>query len=139
MLATYDLWGKRKVLYCKPILKSGDVMEKRHIIVEETESGNLLAQGVPREDVQLFEGAWYFDKTAVNLSNLIITDRIYICSYKGSCYWIDLQTENGRVADVAFTYFTVNLGYEFVQDKIGFYAGKRDATHQYDKKIGTTS
>lgn len=108
-------------------------MDKRQIIIEDNFSGNRIATAVAGEAVQLFEGAWYFDKTAVDFTNLIITERTYICPYKGTCYWIDLQTENGRFADIGFTYFEVNPGYEFIQDKFGFYAGKREATKQYDK------
>jgi len=36
---------------------------------------------------------------------------------------------------VAFTYFDVSLGYEFIQNKIGFYAGKREATIQESSEI----
>ncbi len=113
-------------------------MSKRQIIVEDY-SQNEIAKGVVDEDVQLFEGAWYFDETAVNFANLILTERIYICPYKGKCHWIDLQTENGRIENIGFTYYQVNPGYEFIQNKIAFYAGNREATTQYDKRIETVN
>ena len=113
-------------------------MSKRQIIIEDY-AGNEVAKAIVGEGVQLFEGAWYFAETAVNFTNLIRTERIYICPYKGKCHWIDLQTENGDVENIGFTYYQVNPGYEFIQDKIAFYAGKRDATIQIDRIIETAN
>ena len=62
------------------------------------------------------------------MKHLVITDRTYTCSYKGTCYWIDLVTPGHQRQNVAFTYFQVHKGYEFIKDKIGFYAGQREAT-----------
>ena len=110
-------------------------MDKRHIIIEEKQSGKPLAMAVAGEGAELFEGAWYFDKTAVDFSNLVITERTYICPYKGTCYWIDLETPEYRAKNIGFTYFDVNPEYKFMQDKFGFYAGKREATQQYAQVI----
>ncbi len=105
-------------------------MDNRFIYIEDKQSGKQLAAAVAGEGAQLFEGAWYFDRTAVDFSNLVITEKTYICPYKGTCYWIDLETPDYRAENIAFTYFEVNPGYEFIQDKIAFYAGTREATRQ---------
>lgn len=105
-------------------------MDKRVITIRNNQSGTVLASGAEAQDVRLFEGAWYFDPNAVDMTHLIVTDRTYICPYKGTCYWIDLVTEASQAPNVAFTYFKVNPGYEFVKDQIGFYAGRREATVQ---------
>ena len=105
-------------------------MDKRCIFVEDKQSGKQLAAAAAGEGAQLFEGAWYFDRTAVDFSNLVITEKTYICPYKGTCYWIDLVTPDYGAENIAFTYFEVNSGYEFIKDKIAFYAGTREATRQ---------
>ena len=110
-------------------------MDKRCIFVEDKQSGKQLAAAVADEGAQLFEGAWYFDRTAVDFSDLVITKKTYVCPYKGTCYWIDLETPDYRAENIAFTYFEVNPGYEFIQDKIAFYAGTREATIQDAKLI----
>lgn len=105
-------------------------MDERIITIKETKNDAVLAAGRVGETVRLFEGAWYFAPEVVDMTHLVVTERTYICPYKGTCYWIDLNTPDHQAQNVAFTYFQVNLGYEFVQDKIGFYAGLREATEQ---------
>lgn len=104
--------------------------KKRVISIKNRINNNCIAVGTEDDQVQLFEGAWYFDPGVVDMTHLVVTDRTYICPYKGTCYWIDLQLPNHTIQDVSFTYFKVNPGYEFIKDKIAFYAGKREATMQ---------
>lgn len=108
-------------------------MTERTITIKENKMGSTLASGKVGEAVRLFEGAWYFVPEAVDATHLVVTDRTYICPYKGTCYWIDLITPDYQAQNVAFTYFKVNSGYEFVKDQIGFYAGRREATTQVDE------
>lgn len=103
---------------------------KRTITIWDSQRHKQLARGLEEEQVQLFEGAWYFDETAVDMTHLTVTDRTYVCPYKGTCYWIDLDAPTHKAQNVAFVYFDVNSDYEFIKDKIGFYAGKREATYQ---------
>lgn len=110
-------------------------MEKRKIVIRDNKTGDVLASAVAGEGVRLFEGTWYFDADAVDMTHLKISQRTYTCPYKGVCYWIDLHTPEHEIKNVAFTYFDVNPGYEFIQDKIGFYAGIREATFQETKFI----
>ena len=105
-------------------------MKERNIIIKLRDSEIILAEGQVNEAVHLFEGAWYFSPEAVNMGHLVVTDRTYICPYKGTCYWIDLAGPGQQAKNVAFTYFQVNPGYEFVKGCIGFYAGQREATIQ---------
>ena len=115
-------------------------MEKKRVIsIKDAVENNCLAVGTKDEQVILFEGAWYFDREVVDMTHLFITERTYICPYKGTCYWIDLQLPSGTVQNVAFTYFDVNPGYEFIQDKIGFYAGKRNATIQESSEMNVSA
>lgn len=104
--------------------------EKRIISIRETHYKACLASGIEDEQVQLFEGTWYFNADLVDMTNLVITERTYICPYKGVCYWIDLNAPEHQAENVAFTYFDVNPGYEFIKDKIGFYAGRQKNTYQ---------
>lgn len=105
-------------------------MKERTIIIKERDTETVLASGQVNDDVCLFEGAWYFSPEVVDMEHLTVTDRTYICPYKGTCYWIDLNGPVHQARNVAFTYFEVNPGYEFVKNRIGFYAGSREATTQ---------
>lgn len=98
------------------------------IIIKETKMGAVLAAAEESEGVLLFEGAWYFDQDEVDMTYLVVTEDVYVCPYKGTCYWINLAAPSHSAQHIAFTYFDVAPGYEFVQDKIGFYAGIREHT-----------
>ena len=100
-------------------------MSAERITIRDVAENSILATAVAPAEVTFFEGAWYFDAGDVEMDRLTITERVYICPYKGRCYWIDLETADGRARDVGFTYFEVNDGYEFIQHKIAFYAGRR--------------
>jgi uncharacterized protein (DUF427 family) len=112
-------------------------MTERTISIKANKTGTVLASGQVGVDVRLFEGAWYFAAEAVDTTHLVVTDRTYICPYKGTCYWIDLKMPDFQAKNVAFTYFKVNPGYEFVKDQIGFYAGRREATAQVDEPVSS--
>jgi uncharacterized protein (DUF427 family) len=95
---------------------------KTTLIVRERANGDVVASGTPGEKVQEFEGHWYFKRESVDMTHLHITERIYTCPYKGRCYWIDLESPHGRAQNVAWTYFDVKPGYEFIEGQIAFYA-----------------
>ena len=101
---------------------------QENIAIINKDTQTPLASGLEGEHVRLFEGAWYFEREAVDMTDLIVTERVYICPYKGRCYWIDLKTAVSTHQNVAFTYFETSPGYEFIQHRIGFYAGEREAT-----------
>jgi uncharacterized protein (DUF427 family) len=98
------------------------------VTIKNRFTGEVLASAKKLEGVRLFEGAWYFDPETVDMSHLVVTKRTYTCPYKGICYWINLEMADYKAEDVAFVYFKVSPCYEFVKDRIGFYAGVREGT-----------
>ncbi|HLU10548.1 MAG TPA: DUF427 domain-containing protein [Oceanobacillus sp.] len=99
-----------------------------HYQVKERISGEVIAAGTQDQQVQVFEGNLYFAPEAVNMERLRVTDRIYTCPYKGECFWIDLETENGYFQNVAWVYRNPKPKYEFIKDQIGFYAYETSGT-----------
>lgn len=95
------------------------------IIVKDLTRDAVLAQGELGRDVILHESSYYFAPDHVNQDHLVTTHRTYVCPYKGTCYWIDLDGPNGLYRDVAWVYPDPNPGYEHIQDKIGFAPGIR--------------
>ncbi|MDL1902400.1 DUF427 domain-containing protein [Anaerolineae bacterium CFX9] len=91
------------------------------VIIRERGSQAVIAEGEKNQDLQEFEGNLYFKPEAVQLDKLRITERTYTCPYKGTCFWIDLETEHGRAQNIGWVYRTPKPGYEFIRDQIGFY------------------
>jgi uncharacterized protein (DUF427 family) len=75
-----------------------------------------------------FEGNYYFDSENVDMEHLIISDRIYVCPYKGHANWIDLQTADGVIKDIAWVYQHPKPDHAKIKGMIGFYAGNRQGT-----------
>ena len=102
--------------------------KQERITIQEAETGQVLATAVYPDQVAFFEATWYFDVERVDMTHLVISDRTYTCPYKGTCYWIDLETSNRQIRDIAFTYFDTPPEYNFIKDKIGFLSGRRQHT-----------
>ena len=102
----------------------------RTITIISTATGDVLARGVEGQTVVRLENNWYFDSAVVNHDALTITERVYICPHKGSCFWIDLNLPNTDASDVAWVYTIVKPHYEHIKDKIAFYGGTRSATRE---------
>ncbi len=96
--------------------------------IKMRDSGEVVASGKPDETVKVFEGNWYFAPEAVDMKYLKVTDHIYTCSYKGQCFWIDLEAPGVHVPQIAWVYREPKPGYEFIKDQIGFYARNTSAT-----------
>lgn len=97
--------------------------ESMTLIIKERPTGAIIASGDENRTVREFEGNWYFAPETVNMDHLTITTRTYNCPYKGTCYWIDLETPDGfRAQNIAWVYQQPKPGYEFIQNQIGFYA-----------------
>lgn len=92
------------------------------LTLKERKSEALIASGEPDKTVQEFEGNWYFSPDVVDMSHLKVTERTYQCSYKGTCYWIDLEAPGATARNVGWVYREPMKGYEFIKDQIGFYA-----------------
>jgi uncharacterized protein (DUF427 family) len=101
------------------------------IVIRESRSGTVLAQGEEGVDVIDYEGNLYFAPSAVNQGVLRVSERTYTCPYKGTCNWVDYEADRGTtVRDVAWVYPKVKPGHELIQGRFGFYAGARGATRQ---------
>lgn len=101
-----------------------------NFVIRARPSGELLASGIENESVIVAEGNWYFDVDAVQMDYLRVTERTYTCPYKGTCYWIDLNSPEVHAQNVAWVYQNPKPGWEHIKDRIGFYA--RDT-------VGTTA
>ncbi len=98
------------------------------LAIKMQHSDEVVASGKRDKTVHVFEGNWYFAPEAVNMQYLQITEDIYTCSYKGQCFWMDLETPDVHVPHFAWVYRNPKPGYEFIKDKIGFYARNTQAT-----------
>lgn len=98
------------------------------LIVKDKFRNQVIANGSNTDTVRLFEGNWYYKPEAVDMTHLVVTERTYNCPYKGICYWIDLQTPDGVVQNIAWVYRDLKPGYEFIKDEIGFYARETSGT-----------
>ena len=87
-----------------------------------------IASGELGQTVRIFEGHWYFAPEAVNPEYLKVSERTYTCSYKGTCYWIDLETPDLRIENFAWVYRDPKPNFWFIKDRIGFYVRDTDQT-----------
>lgn len=93
------------------------------LVVKERPSNTSIAIGNENETVRVFEGNWYFAPEAVSMDHLRVTERTYTCPYKGVCFWIDLEAEDGtRTQNIGWVYRNPKPGYEFIKDQVAFYS-----------------
>ena len=92
------------------------------LTVTEKPSGALLASGDLDQTVEIFEGNWHLDPGVVDVSRPNVTEHTYTCPYKGTCFWIDLDSPGGKAQNVAWVYNDPKPGFENIKDRIGFYA-----------------
>lgn len=102
--------------------------------IKKKGNSEIIASGIPDQTVQDFEGNWYFSPEAVNMQHLKITNRTYTCSYKGTCYWIDLEAPEGKVTNFGWVYQNPKPGYEFIKDHIAFYVRNTEVTQALQDK-----
>lgn len=95
------------------------------VCVVRKKDGAVLLRAENPAQYQKLEGNWYFDAALIDPAMVDITDRTYICPYKGTCQWIDLQTDHGYVTDAAWVYKEPKKGYETIGGRYGFYADHR--------------
>lgn len=98
------------------------------LIITDRATGAIIASGRENDTALELEGNWYFAPEAVNMDYLVITDRTYVCPYKGMCCWIDLVSNGHHTRNVAWVYQDPKPGYEFIKDRIGFYARSTSGT-----------
>ncbi len=99
-------------------------MSKAMCVIRKKDGAVLLRAEDPSQYYRLGE-YWYFDPSLIDPATIDITDRTYICPLKGTCQWIDLQTDHGYVADAAWIYKEPKPGYEPIRGRYGFYPDHR--------------
>ena len=93
------------------------------LVIKEKNSDAVIASGSPSDNsARIFEGNWYFEPKAVDMTHLVVTERTYTCPYKGVCFWIDLEAPGLSAKNVAWVYNTPKPGFEMIKDQIAFYA-----------------
>ncbi|MFQ6673157.1 MAG: DUF427 domain-containing protein [Fidelibacterota bacterium] len=104
-------------------------MNGMKVTIKNASTGEIIASS---SNPLRFESYYYFDERDVNADLLVVSDRIYTCSYKGQCFWIDLRSSppeegnNGIVQEnVAWVYRTPQPGFEEIKGKIGFWPTNR--------------
>ncbi len=102
----------------------------REITIKTTDTGIALAVGREGQNVFKLEGNWYFDPAVVDMQHLKVTERTYVCPHKGTCFWIDLEAPGKSVKDIAWVYTVLKPNYEYIRDRIGFYAGTNAMTRE---------
>lgn len=98
-----------------------------YTIHAKDEASTLLASA-PAASVEILEGNWYFDRAAVQMGHLVVTERTYTCPYKGVCYWVDLELPGLNSRNIAWVYENPKPGYEMIAGRIAFYARETSAT-----------
>ncbi|NJL93256.1 MAG: DUF427 domain-containing protein [Anaerolineae bacterium] len=92
------------------------------LIVTDLTRGQAIAQASTEDDAIRFENAWYLAPEQVDMAALEVTERTYICPYKGVVHWIDLHGADGRVYhEVAWTVPEPQPGFQRLQGRIAFY------------------
>ncbi len=106
------------------------------ITINDRTRDQVIAEASLGSGVIQFEGYYYFDLDRVHLSHLKLTDRVYVCPYKGQALWFDLETEEGPIRDVAWVYQNPKPGFTQIKNKIGFYDGIRAGTIAEQSETG---
>ena len=83
--------------------------------------GVVLARAQHPDQVLALEGNWYFHPDAVNHAALQVSKRIYVCPYKGTCFWVDFRHGEHFVPDSAWVYPDPKPGYRKIGGWYGFY------------------
>ena len=95
------------------------------ITVRDLTRDTIIAQGEEHADVLLLEGSYYFAPEQVDTEHLILTQRAYVCPYKGRCLYLDLHGPDGIIRDVGWIYTQPSPDYDYIRDKIAFAFGMR--------------
>lgn len=78
----------------------------------------LQAQGNHLQEV---ENNYYIHPDLIDMSQFKISDRIYNCSVKGVCFWVDLKTNLGWINDICWVYPEPKKTYLGIAGWYGFY------------------
>jgi uncharacterized protein (DUF427 family) len=99
------------------------------IRIEDATRSTTIAAAPLDAGVLIHEGNYYFAPELVDMTNLQVSERTYLCPYKGKCNWIDLVSPRGKtMRNVAWVYSDPKPGYEEIKGRIAFYPTPRMAT-----------
>jgi len=66
--------------------------------------GDLVVAEAPEEDLVRIEGNWYFPQSSLTEGLLVESSTPYTCPWKGAAQYWHLQTDDGLIEDVAWSY-----------------------------------
>lgn len=89
--------------------------------IQRKSDNDALVKAPGVEQVLFLEDNWYFHPDSIDTSRFEISDRTYLCPYKGTCYWVDLHTEDSVINDVAWVYPNPKPGFRKIKGWYGFY------------------
>ena len=78
----------------------------------------LQAQG---NQLQQVENSYYVHPDLIDMSQFEVSDRIYNCPVKGTCFWVDLKTDLGWINDICWVYPEPKKVYQHIAGWYGFY------------------
>jgi uncharacterized protein (DUF427 family) len=81
----------------------------------------LLARPQSAEQVLGLEGNWYFHPDCINRDVLKVSERVYVCPYKGTCWWVDAKIGDSYFPDIAWVYPEPHAGFRRIAGWYGFY------------------
>jgi uncharacterized protein (DUF427 family) len=99
------------------------------VIRAKNDAQTVLAAGDENQDeVIVLEENWYFAPDAVNQEHLTKTERTYLCPYKGTAYWYDLDAPGIKARNVAWVYENAAPDYDHINGYIAFYPRETSGT-----------
>ena len=101
---------------------------KMKIYAQNAEQTLLASAESQSGQFELLEGNWYFDAAIVNMQYLRQTERTYVCPYKGTCYWIDLEAPGVKARNIGWVYPEPAPDYRSIKGRIAFYGRETSGT-----------
>ena len=98
----------------------------KQIVIKLKDSDVILAEGELGKEVNLFEGNYYFTKDTVNEDLFKLSDYKYVCSYKGTCDYYNVEADGKQIENVCWVYEMPESYEEEVKGKYGFPAYSQD-------------
>ena len=95
-----------------------------HACILRKSDNAVLVRADAGQVLQLGESV-YFHPECIDHTRFEVSDRIYTCPEKGTCFWVDLKTDKGFLNDVAWVYPETKQGFEHIAGWYGFYAHHR--------------
>ena len=82
--------------------------------------GSILARADSSQVIRL-EGNYYFPAETVSRERLETSDREYSCPQKGTCLWVDFQSDRGYINNTCWIYPEPKPEFEHIAACYGFF------------------